>query len=108
MPRLTTLRRFAAALLLVAASVAAGVRCTAARETLMTVTPGVPDREPGGCDAGAWRCSGPLPQQCSASGRWWIALPRAADGRQTTCVAGCAYDDAGTAYCLGAEDGGAR
>lgn len=87
---------------ILAGAVLAG--CPAVREGVMRVTPGVPD--PSGCAEGAQRCSGSVPEVCSATHRWWPALPRRADGTQRVCAAGCAVTDAGVAVCI-AVDGGA-
>lgn len=95
-----------AALVIVAGVVGAlTCGCPAIREGVMRVTPGVPD--PSGCTDGAQRCNGSVPEVCSASHRWWPALPRRADGTQRVCAAGCAVTDAGVAVCA-ALDGGAR
>ena len=79
--------------------------CEPIREGVMRVTPGVPD--PSGCVDGTQRCNGSVPEVCSASHRWWPALPPRADGTQRVCAASCAVTDAGVAVCA-ALDGGAR
>ena len=97
--------RLAALVIVVGVVGAVTCGCPAVREGVMRVTPGVPD--PSGCAEGAQRCSGSVPEVCSASHRWWPALPRRADGTQRVCAAGCAVTDAGVAVCA-ALDGGAR
>jgi len=70
--------------------------CGPGRELVMRVAPGVP--LPASCSpAGASRCSGSVPEVCSASGRWWPATPASAP-----CAHGCVADDAG-AYCAAAD-----
>lgn len=79
--------------------------CGPAREALMRVTPGVPD--PSGCTPEAQRCNANVPEVCSASGRWWPALPRRPDGSQRACSERCLVDvDAGVAFCALGADGG--
>lgn len=91
-------RLFALAFLMLA------VACGPAREGLMSITPGVPANS--GCTAGAGRCNARVPEVCSASGRWWPALPRDAYGAQRVCLVGCAMDDAGVPYCVPDHDVG--
>ena len=79
--------------------------CGPARDALLAATPGVPPVS--GCTTGNYRCNGAAPEACSASGRWWPALPRDATGGQTRCPAGCAVNGDGVAHCAPA-DGGAR
>lgn len=79
--------------------------CGPARDALLAATPGVPPVS--GCTAGNYRCNAGVPEACSASGRWWPALPRDATGGQTRCPAGCAVNGDGVAHCA-AADGGAR
>ncbi len=79
--------------------------CGPARDALLAATPGVPPVS--GCTTGNYRCNAGVPEACSASGRWWPALPRDAQGVQRQCSAGCALGDGGVAHCA-APDGGAR
>lgn len=82
-----------AAVLLLAATA-----CGPVRGAVLAVTPGVPPAS--GCaPTGASRCTGAVPEVCSASGRWWSALPPPG-----TCPAGCVVDDAGARCAAG--DGG--
>jgi len=83
------------------------VACGAAREALMTATPGVPQLEHG-VDGGTNRCNGAVPEVCVTSGsgvRCWPSLQRDARGRQRVCTSGCALDDAGVAVCLPGDVG---
>lgn len=75
--------------------------CDPIREGVMRVTPGVPD--PSGCAEGTQRCAGAVPEVCSASHRWWPALPRRADGTQRACSGGCGVTDAGVAVCVAVD-----
>jgi len=70
--------------------------CGPARDALVSTVPGAPD--PSGCaPVGASRCTGATPEVCSASGRWWAALP-------APCPHGCVAEDAG-ARCMARDAG---
>lgn len=93
------------------AALASIVGCGPVRELVMRAAPGVPD--PSSCTEGAYRCNGAVPEACSASGRFWPALARRADGSQRVCAGGCGLTDGGVAVCLApdagdAMEGGAR
>lgn len=69
---------------------------TPVQSAALLLVPGVPPAV--GCaPAGATRCQGATPEVCSASGRWWAALPG-------PCPGGCALEDAG-ARCLAVDAG---
>jgi len=59
------------------------------------------------CAADAQRCHDNAPEVCSASGRWWPALSRHADGTPRTCVGSCRIED-GDAYCSPLVEGDTR
>lgn len=103
-PNRNTLRALALLLSVVLLSVSLAQGCGPAREGLMSITPGVPANV--GCTAGVGRCTAGVPEVCSASGRWWPALPRDAYGAQRTCTGACVMDDAGVPYCVGPVDAG--
>ena len=51
-----------------------------------------------GCEAGAQRCRDGAPEVCSSSGRWWPAMPPAADGSPRRCAGVCEIAE-GVARC---------
>lgn len=76
--------------------------CPRAREAVLdTQSPRV------ACTPGDLRCHNNAPEVCSASGRWWPALSRHADGTPRTCVGSCRIED-GDAYCSPLVEGDPR
>ena len=111
--RIATVLRVTLALLAVGIFVGDVCGCEPIREGVMVLTPGVPPRSD--CAEGTQRCAGAVPEVCSASHRWWSALPPRADGTPRACAGGCSVTDAGVAVCVAADastaaesDGGAR
>jgi hypothetical protein len=51
-----------------------------------------------GCEVGAQRCRDGAPEVCSSSGRWWPAMPPAADGSPRRCAGLCEVAE-GVARC---------
>lgn len=81
--------------------------CTFLRGLVMDVSSGVPSRS--GCVPLTGRCNGKVPEHCSASGRWWAAIPPFPDGGQRACAEGCAVfplDGGSVAACV--RDAGMR
>ena len=79
--------------------------CDPTREAILRATPTVPRVD--GCTPGDLRCHDNAPEVCSASGRWWPALSRHADGTPRTCVGSCRIED-GDAYCSPLVEGDTR
>lgn len=76
--------------------------CPRAREAVLdTQSPRV------ACAPTSQRCHDNAPEVCSASGRWWPALSRHADGTPRTCVGSCRIED-GDAYCSPLVEGDPR
>lgn len=101
------LRTLALALAVVAVVAMAGAApgCDPTREAILRATPTVPRVD--GCTPGDLRCHDNAPEVCSASGRWWPALSRHADGTPRTCVGSCRIED-GDAYCSPLVEGDTR
>jgi hypothetical protein len=80
----------------------ASVACRPVREAIIdTQSPRV------ACAPTSQRCHDGAPEVCSATGRWWPALSRHADGTPRTCVGSCRIED-GDAYCSPLVEGDPR
>ena len=77
-----------------ALGLAAPSACRPARDAIVdTQSPRVD------CRAGSQRCYARAPEVCSATGRWWAALPVAPDGTPRVCADVCEVRADGVAHC---------
>jgi hypothetical protein len=77
-----------------ALGLAAPAACRPARDAIVdTQSPRVD------CRAGSQRCHNNAPEVCSATGRWWAALPVAPDGTPRVCADACEVRADGVAHC---------
>ena len=72
--------------------------CPRAREAVLdTQSPRV------ACAADTQRCHDGAPEVCSATGRWWPAMPPQDDGTPRVCADVCEVSPAGIAHCASSQ-----